>query len=298
MMDIIDAHAHIYERLTGFGPRGEARAIGGGMVEWATGDRERFIRECDGDTGFSPERLLTLMDEGGIAHAVLLQGSNYGFQNSFTAEAVRKYPIRFTGAGSFDPCCAAAPAIFKHLTGDLGFRILKFEISERYGLCGYHPTLQIDGEEFAPYLAKAEEMGLTVTIDTGTIDTKSFQIDGICRVLDRHPRLTLVVAHTLFPSATDGRNDERFALVRKMVRENLYFDITLKNLNAAPVRSYLRAVMDLVGADHMLWGTDCPGAFMKKSYKEILAELFDADCFSKDELAALLGGTARRVYHC
>ena len=91
-MDIVDAHAHVYERLTGFGPRGEARAIGAGMVEWATGERERFLREEDGDTGFSPERLLRLMDEGGISHAVLLQGSNYGFQNSYIAEAVKNIP--------------------------------------------------------------------------------------------------------------------------------------------------------------------------------------------------------------
>lgn len=297
-MTIIDAHAHIYERLSGFGPRGEARAIGGGMVEWATGQQERFLRECDGDTGFSPERLLTLMDEGGIAHAVLLQGSNYGFQNSYTAEAVRKYPSRFTGAGSFDPCCASACAIFKNLTENFGFRILKFELSERYGLCGYHPGLRIDGEEFAPYLAMAEEMELTVTIDTGAIDTASFQIDGLCRVLDRHPRLTLVVAHTLFPSATDGRNDERLALVKKMMRDNLYFDITLKNLNVEPVKSYVRAVMDLVGADRMLWGTDCPGAFMKKSYKEILDDVYRAEIFNEKELSFFLGKTAQKVYRC
>ena len=297
-MDIIDAHAHIYERLTGFGPRGEARAIGAGMVEWATGEREQFLRAEDGDTGFSPERLLALMDEGGIAHAVLLQGSNYGFQNSYIAEAVRAYPTRLTGAGSFDPCCAEAPAIFSHLTQALGFRALKFELSERYGLCGYHQNLQIDGEIFAPYLAKAEEMGITVTVDTGAMGTASFQIDGLCRVLDRHPRLTLVVAHTLFPSATDGKNGERLELVKKMVRKNLYFDVTLKNLDAPVVRDYLRAVMDLVGADHMLWGTDCPGTFKKKSYQQLLGEISDTKRFSQTELTALLGGTARRVYHC
>lgn len=297
-MDIVDAHAHVYERLTGFGPRGEARAIGAGMVEWANGERERFLREEDGDTGFSPERLLRLMDEGGISHAVLLQGSNYGFQNSYIAEAVKKYPTRFTGAGSFDPFCAAAPAIFSHLTQTLGFRTLKFEISARYGLCGYHPSLRIDGEAFEPYLAKAEERGITVTVDTGAMGTDSFQIDGLCHVLDRHPHLTLVVAHTLFPSATDGKNEERLALVKKMVRKNLYFDVTLKNLNAPIVRDYIRAVMDLVGADHMLWGTDCPGTFMRKSYSQILSEICDTERFSKEELAALLGGTARRVYHC
>lgn len=297
-MKIIDAHAHIYERLTGFGPRGEARAIGGGMVEWATGQRERFLRECDGDTGFAPERLLELMDEGGISHAVLLQGSNYGFQNSFTAEAVKKYPTRFTGAGTLDPCCAEAGAIFKNLTENLGFRILKFELSERYGLCGYHKELAIDGPEFAPYLAMAEEMGLTVTLDTGAIDTASFQIDGICRVLDRHKNLTLVVAHTLFPSMSDGRNAERFELVKKMVRDNLYFDTTIKGLNSPDVRAYVRDVMDLVGADHMLWGTDCPGVFMRKSYREMLAEITDTDTFTKEEQALLLGGTAKKVYHC
>lgn len=83
-----------------------------------------------------------------------------------------------------------------------------------------------------------------------------------------------------------------------MVRDNLYFDITLKNLNAPVVRDYLRAVMDLVGADYMLWCSDCPGTFMKKSYQQILAEICDTERFSKDELALLLGGTARRVYHC
>ena len=78
-MEFIDAHAHIYERLTGFGPHGEARAIGGGMVEWATGRKERFLKPEHGEYGFSYAMLATLMEEGDIGHAVLLQGSNYGF---------------------------------------------------------------------------------------------------------------------------------------------------------------------------------------------------------------------------
>ena len=42
-MEFIDAHAHIYDRLTPFGPKGEGRAIGNGLVEWATGEKERFL---------------------------------------------------------------------------------------------------------------------------------------------------------------------------------------------------------------------------------------------------------------
>ncbi|MBP3397207.1 MAG: amidohydrolase [Clostridia bacterium] len=295
-MEIIDAHAHIYERLTGYGPQGEARAIGGGMVEWATGKREQFLRPEDGDTGFAPERLLQLMDEGGIDRAVLMQACNYGFQNSFVAETVRKYPHRFVGAGALDPYCAAAADIFKNLTEDLGFRILKFEISAEYGLTGYHPDLAVDGPLFAPHLARAAELGLTVTVDTGIMGTASFQTEGLCRIRDRHPDLTLVVAHTLFPSPADGRNEERLAWVRRLAGENVYFDVANLALHREPQRDYVRAAMDIVGADHMMWGTDCPGVFRKRSYRELVADVSDRDRFSETELTALLGGTAKRVY--
>ena len=161
-MEFIDAHAHVYERLTGFGPRGEARAIGGGMVEWATGEKERFLKAEHGDRGFSYDMLASLMDEGGISHSVLLQGSNYGFQNSYTSEAVRARPDKFTGAGSFDPCAKNADKIFDNLTSNPGFRILKFEMSETYGLVGYHPDMKLDDRFFEPYLKAAEDMNITV----------------------------------------------------------------------------------------------------------------------------------------
>ena len=293
---IIDAHAHVYERLTGFGPRGEARAIGGGMVEWATGEREQFLRPEHGDVGFSYDRLVSLMDEGGIDRAVLLQGSNYGFQNSYTAEAVLKYPDRFVGAGTLDPFAARKEKIFENLVENLGFRILKFEMSHTYGLSGYHGGLKIDGGELAPIFAESERRSVTVTIDTGVIDTESFQIDGLRRVRDRHPDLTLVVAHTLFPRP-DGRNSERLGLLETLRGENIYYDIANCNLHLPEQRDYLRAAIDIVGADRIMWGTDCPGIFMKRSYSELIDDVRDTSRFTESELDYILGGTAKRVYH-
>ena len=169
--------------------------------------------------------------------------------------------------------CAAAADIFKNLTENLGFRVLKFEISAQYGLTGYHPDLAIDGPLFAPHLARAAELGLTVTVDTGVMGTESFQIEGLCHIRDRHPGLTLVVAHTLFPSPVDGRNEERLALLHRLVGENVYFDVANLALHQAPQRDYVRAAMDIVGADHMMWGTDCPGVFRKRSYRELVADI-------------------------
>jgi len=297
-MKIIDAHAHIYERLTGFGPKGEARAIGNGMVEWATGQKEHFLREGHGDFGFSPDTLITLMDEANISHAVLLQGSNYGFQNSYIAEAVHTYPTRLTGAGTFDPYCAKAADIFQHLTEDFGFQILKFEISEVYGLTGYHPDLQIDGPVFAPYLELAAEKNITVVIDTGVIHTKSFQIEGIARVAERYPTLTLVVAHTLFPSQ-DGDNGCRLELIKHLKKENIFFDIA--NLQAPKGNTarleYIRNVMDIVGAEHIAWGTDCPGVFRRFSYAELIDYIVNSGYFSDRELRLVMAKTAEHIYH-
>ena len=292
-MEIIDAHAHVYEYITGYGPRGEARPIGGGMVEWANGDREKFLSPAHGDKGFSAETLLRLMDEGGISRAVLLQACNYGFQNSYVAEAVRNHPDRFVGAGAFDPYAASAAEIFAHLTQNLGFRILKFEMSYGYGLTGYHPALKLDGAELAPHFAAAEAAGVAIVVDTGSLDTAGCQVEELCRLRDRHPKLALVLAHAFFPSLEDrdGRNAERLELVKRLAGERVYFDMT-----KATEGRFLRAVMDAVGAERMMWGTDCPGVFMHRTYRQLTESVMSLASFTEQELSHLMGGTAKRVY--
>lgn len=296
-MKFIDAHAHVYERLTGFGPYGEARAIGDGMVEWATGRKERFLKTEHGEYGFSYDMLASLMDEGNICHAVLLQGSNYGFQNSYTAEAVRMHPDKFTGAGTFDPYAKSADEIFDNLVNNLKFKILKFEMSECYGLVGYHPELTLDSKVFEPYLKAAEDMGITVVIDTGELGTKSCRIDSVINVAKRHKKLNMVVAHTLFPRE-DQKNDYRLELIKQIKSDNIFFDVAaLLNPNSTPEKfAYIKKVMNLVGSDHLIWGTDCPGAFISYTYREMVEHICNNGTFTDTELLNLMSQTARYVY--
>ena len=258
-MEFIDAHAHIYERLTGFGARGEARAIGGGMVEWATGQKERLLKAEHGEYGFSYDTLAALMKEGGIRHAVLLQGSNYGFQNSYTAEAVRRHPDKFTGAGTFDPCAKCADEIFDNLVNNLGFKILKFEMSAGYGLVGYHPDLTLDGKAFAPYLKAAEDRDITVVIDMGVPENKSYNVDNIVKVAQRHKRLNMVLAHTFFPRKHQS-NDDRLELVKRLKSDRIFFDVAgyLMPNSTPEILSYFRKVMNTVGSDHVALGHGWP----------------------------------------
>lgn len=293
-MEIVDAHAHVYERLAGFGPRGEGRAVGGGVMEWATGEREQFLRPEDGDLGFSYERLIERMDEAGISRAILLQCCNYGFSNGYVSEAVAAYPHRLLGVGVLDPCCGRAADIFRHLTEDLDFSAVKLDLSERFGLCGYHPGLAVDGAVLAPLLTLAEERGVTVTVDTGPLGTAGLCPEALVRVLDRHPRLTLVLAHALFPSPTDGRNDERLEILRSLAGANLYVDTASLATDTPAVRAYLRAAADLLGPDHVMFGTDIPGALKGRSYAAMVSAI--RETFTEKELPLVLGQNALGVY--
>ena len=296
-MEFVDAHAHIYERLTGFGPHGEARAIGGGMVEWATGRKERFLKAEHGEYGFSYDMLATLMEEGGIGHAVLLQGSNYGFQNSYTAEAVSRYPDKFTGAGTFDPYAKNADQIFDNLVNNLGFKILKFELSEGYGLVGYHPDLTLDGKVFAPYLKAAEDGNITVVIDTGALENKSCNVDSIVKVAKRHKQLNMVLAHTFFPRK-DQSNENRLELIKRLKGDHIFFDVAgyLMPNSTPEILSYFKKVMNMVGSDHVAWGTDCPNTFLAYSYRELVEYICNMCGFTDTELTNLMAKTARYVY--
>ena len=296
-MEIIDAHAHIYERLCGFGPRGEARAIGGGMVEWATGQKDPFLKPEHGEYGFCPEKLIELMDEAGVTRAVLLQASNYGFQNSYTAEAVKKYPARFTGAGTFDPYALKAQDIFDNITTNYGFKILKFEISEFYAITGYHPYFKVNGPELAPILEQANSLGMTVVFDTGTMGTKGFQPDEIAEVADKYKDLTIVVAHMLFPSIK-GDNDKKLEIIKKLgKRENICFDIAqFQSKEGTAKLEYMRKCMDIVGSQRIAWGSDCPGVFMNYTYSELIDYIVKSGFFTDSELENVMSKTARRIY--
>ena len=151
---IIDAHAHVYEILKGYGAKGEFRPLGGGRGIWATGKIEQFFPAEYGDCGFHAETLIKLMKENGVDHSVLLQGGNDGFHTDYVAEVAAKYPERLTAVGTVDPCALYAEQIFDNLVSRYNFKALKFEISSEWGLSGYHKDLKLTDECFSRLFEK------------------------------------------------------------------------------------------------------------------------------------------------
>ena len=302
-MRIIDGHAHVIEILKGYGARGEFRAIGNGRGVWATGEVEQFFPPEYGNLGFLGETLVKLMDDNGIDRAVLLQGGNYGFHNAYAAEVAAKYPDRFTAVGTLDPYSCLAEEILDHLISEYHFKSLKFEISQTWGLSGYHPGLRLDNAQFAPVLERANREGMTVSIDMGPLGTASFDTAQIVHILHRYPRLVLVMTHTLFP-CKDGKNSWRLQMLREMRNERLYFDIANLPPRVYPEPypylsqlEFLREAKKIISADRFIWGTDVPSVLNQFSYVQLRDYLMDSDVFTDKELELVMGENARIAYH-
>lgn len=301
-MKIIDAHIHICQSLNGFGSRGELRCIGGGFVEYADGSSFQMFPEELGETSVTPEAVLALMDREGVEKAVMLQGNFIGPQNLYTWEAMQKYPERFTGAACYDPFCRKYEEVRKHLFEDLGFRIVKFEVSDGSGLMSYHPEFALDGDMMEEQLSYAEEHGLTAVFDIGRRGGCCWQPEALARAIRRHPGMQFVICHLLAPQGRSYENEWREA-IRVLNLENVVFDLASLTSNQKPeVYPYPTAVwfikeaMGILGSGRMMWGSDLPSNLCRDTYRHLFDYILLNPAFTEGEKEDMMWRTAERVF--
>ena len=306
---IIDAHAHITDGLRGMTRQGPTRSLTHGKVQWGD-EQTRFLPPLNPSTTcFPPEILLENMDWAGVDKAVLLQGSWYGEANAYVAEAMRKWPDRFLGAAFVDPRSPEARETFRRATEELGFRILKFELSEPTGLVGVYPDLRIDEESMAWIWEEAERQQLVVTLDLGGVGSLSYQTEAVRALLGRHPRLTIVIAHLAQPPVAQCENQRLDRLWQEQVQlarhPRVWLDLSALPAYVASIegypyptaRQYIRRAVEMVGVEKIMWATDAPALLLYGTYPQLLDFVAKhCDFLSRGDLEKILGGNASQVY--
>lgn len=300
-MKIIDAHAHVAQYVAGFTSRGELRAVGKGKAQYSTGEIFQLFPPEMGDIGVSPEALLKVMDENGVEKAVLLQGNWLGFQNEYTHAAVQKYPNRLIGAATYDPFCVNVELIKKHLFDELGFKIVKFELSTGSGLMANRPPVYLDGTVMNGCFAHAREKGLTVVLDIGRPRNPCWQVDALASAISKYPEVNFVICHLLAPQRED-KELLREAL-NKLVAPNVYFDISGLTHNQKPevypyptAVEHLKTAKEIVGADRLMFGSDMPSMLARESYQNLVNYVICGGVFTENELEDVFYNTADKVY--
>lgn len=301
-MKIIDAHAHVVQYIAGFTSRGELRGVGGGRARYADGSEFQMIPERFGDS-FTADDLISVMDKNGVEKAVLLQGQFFGFQNEYTAEAVKKYPHRLVGAGSYDPFCAKAETVKHRLFKELGFRAVKFEVSNGSGLMAYHPPIDLNGELMNACYRHAADNGLIVVMDIGRPRNCCWQVENLAAAIKNYRGVTFVICHLLAPQRTD------IALLRdalsKLAMPNVYFDLASLASNQQPETypyptavEHLKTAKRIVGADRLMFGTDMPSNLCRDTYSDLADYITLSGVFAQNELEDIFYNTANAVYFC
>ena len=286
--------------IAGFTSRGELRGVGGGRARYADGSEFQMIPEKFGGS-FTADDMISVMDGNGVEKAVLLQGQFFGFQNEYTAEAVKKYPNRLIGAGSYDPFCAKAEDVKRRLFHELGFKAVKFEVSNGSGLMAYHLPIDLDGEVMNACYRHAADNGLTVVMDIGRPRNCCWQVDALAAVVKKYPSVTFVICHLLAPQRTD------VALLggalSKLARPNVYFDLASLASNQQPETypyptavEHLETAKRMVGSDRLMFGTDMPSNLCRDTYAHLTDYIKLSGVFTDSELEDIFYNTANAVY--
>ena len=299
-MKLFDAHAHVVERLAGYGGRGELRAIGCGKARWANGDEITMFPAELGEKNVTGEALKAFLDREGVEKAVLLQGGFYGFQNDYTLEVAAKYPDTFIPACTVDPfCLEAVPILERYL--DAGVRVLKFEVSTGPGLMSYHEAFDLDGSRLSGLIQMAAQRGCVLTLDLGSPGMASFQPQAVANIAERHPSMKIVICHLLAPTLKDGEALEQG--LKTLKKENIWFDISALPWNVYPEQypyptaiQYLKTAKEIVGAKKLIWGSDIPCPLTRDSYRHLYDYFQDSGVFTPEELEDVYYNNGMKVY--
>lgn len=299
-MKKIDIHAHLIGNICGIGSEGELRGIGNGKAQYASGKTIQLIPSQYGDKELTPITLLNVMKENDVEKAICLQGNYAGFQNLYTYEAMKEYPNYIIGAATYDPFFRNKHLVIKNLFDDLGFKIIKMEVSNGSGLMANHSTVNLNGKVMHEVYKNANDRNLIFYIDIGRPGNNCYQVDNLVKVCKKYKNMTFIICHLTAPQ--HEQLDILKSNMEKLNLPNVYFDIAaLPNNTKQPypyyeAQEYIRTAIDIIGNDKIMWGSDFPAAMNYSSYKESYSYIENSQILTDEEKENILYNNAYKVF--
>jgi predicted TIM-barrel fold metal-dependent hydrolase len=212
---------------------------------------------------FTIEKLVALMDEGGVDRAVIVPPSWPGDRNDYGLEATQRHPKRFGVMGRIpmNPDSAKLLPNWMQQSGMLGVRL----------------TFMRDQ---ASLLTSGSADWFWPLAEKHAIPLMFFAPDNIPRfaaVAERHPALTLIIDHMSLMAET--AQERRIpAAIDDVVKLAKYPNVSVKlssatnfSLEAYPWRDmteHLKRCFDAYGPRRCYWGTDLTNTLAKATYRQ------------------------------
>jgi len=291
---IIDAHMHLYPR---FGGSWQSRHYG--QVQREDGTIFQAMNPSFVNTDSQPEVALTYMDWLGVEKAMLVQGGLHGVQNIFYQDVVRRWPGRFVAMAQVDPTLGDEAARDLRYFLDNGLLGVKFEMDE---LRKCRPSISFTGKEELKVFEAIAEKHAPIFVHLSSNAHSLREGAEILQLLERWPHLNFVVCHIGVPPFEHWQ--ERALLAQ---HPNIYLDSSAFYWHFHDIQTYpypdalanLHWVIEQVGSDKILWGSDYPMALVLTTYKQMIDLVrIEAKFLTEEQRRQILGGNAQRLLEC
>jgi predicted TIM-barrel fold metal-dependent hydrolase len=243
------------------------------------------------------ERLLGEMDRAQVARAVLVQrGSIYGFDNSYVCDSAARYPERLTAVGAIDGTSPDAAAAVQHwVTARAagGIRLMELVKGSDLGWLASAHALAA--------WRQAHALGVPVCVHFFPWN-RAAGLAALKEILRELPDVTVVIDHlsnmnTHVGPPTFGIDSllrDVAAFARVFVK---FTTIPLGRLDEAQIAAgpILASVVDLFGAQRIMWGSDIAQSAGTYQYMVGLARAAVAS-LDQYQQRQVLADTAQAVY--
>ncbi|MBV9969169.1 MAG: amidohydrolase [Xanthobacteraceae bacterium] len=274
----IDIHPHV---IADDPKRYPLAPLGGHQSDWS---RARPV---------TAEQMIAAMDEAGIDKSALVQASTcYGHDNSYVADAVAKYPGRFTGVFSVDVLAADAPDKMRHwrkknLTGLRLFTI---------GSTMQTQADWIDDPRVYPAWETARELGIPICMQMSAA-----AFPQLVNLVRRFPRVKVILDHLARPVLEDGPPYAAAAgLFALAEHPSIYLKVTPRTFSEcragrATPESFFGKLVGAFGASRIAWGSNYPAS--EGPLKNLLAVARESVAsLSQEDQDWIFGLTAQSLY--
>jgi predicted TIM-barrel fold metal-dependent hydrolase len=254
-----------------------------------------------------PEFMLQQMARAGVDCAVLQNARLYGRLNEEFAAAARRYPGKFIGLTDVVEHEAHTPAECARLT----HAVRELELRGVYVASrGFFPDRYrrgFDDSCFAPYWETVRSLGIPVFweilgVPLPTKEAYLREIERLNRWCERYPDVPCVLTHGIAPDYLTGNTPEPIArlLRREQLMVEILYPIHWGREHEYPypeLRPVLQRLVDLVGPERLVWGSDMPNVERNCTYRQSLDYLRHglAGLVSQRELDGILGENVLRV---
>lgn len=298
------------------------RPSGYGRFEW-TVDEEDYVKQYMPpsivDMAFHAEQLVSEMDYAGVDMALLHRTPYLGIGNNFIAECCYKFPDRLQGLAHVEEWSIRSDidgAVNKIQDAIVNKRLhgLQF-LPDHLSLYGQEEDW--DGPDFRPYWDAVHELRIPVFITPSyaalastsgsSADAIVDQLGMISAWMNTYPDMKVILTHGLSwrTFVHDDRLDIPDKVFEAIPSENpnfflqILFAIFLGGLWEYPmleVRSTMEKLVDRVGIDKLIWGTDMPMVMRFYTYQQNVNHIKRcSDFLDHKEIDMVLGGNMAKL---